>query len=175
VGNQKERGLYPGKKQVTFPANFLAETGEPFLRIDPARAFYRVVAVDERGNVSGSSDFLEAPRPWIFSEPPTEARAGEPYRYEVKTIRSIGDLSYRDFGPGQSYQAAYWDAEKPEFSIETEMPRCGNFDAKWLKIDPGTGVLSGTPAASGIGEYQINVRVRVNGKEHVQSFPLEVN
>ncbi|MCZ2080118.1 MAG: hypothetical protein HUU41_22800 [Bryobacteraceae bacterium] len=55
------------------------------------------------------------------------------------------------------------------------MPRCGNLDAKWPKIDPGTGGLSGTPAASGIGEYQINVRVRVDGKEHVQSFPLEVN
>ncbi|HEU0142005.1 MAG TPA: putative Ig domain-containing protein [Bryobacteraceae bacterium] len=175
VGNQKERGLYPGKKQVTFPANFVAETGEPFLRIDPARAYYRVVAVDERGNVSGSSDFVEAPRPWIFSQPRMEATIGEPYRYEVKTIRSIGDLSYRDFGPGQSYQAAYWDAEKPEFSIETEMPRCGNFDAKWLKIDPDTGVLSGTPAAADTGEYQINVRVRVNGKEHVQSFPLKVN
>ena len=132
------------------------------------------VAVDERGNRSGSSDFVEGPRPWIYTEAPREVRAGVPYRYEAKTIRSIGDLSYRDFGPGGSYQSAYWDPDQPRFSLETEMPRCGNFDPKWLRIDPSTGVLSGTPQASDAGEYQVNIRVEIQGRVHVQSFPLTV-
>jgi hypothetical protein len=174
AGNQKERGLFPGRKRVAFPANFLAETAEPFFRIEPKHAYYRVVAVDERGNVSGASEFLEAPRPWIYTQPPTRAKVGEPYRYEARSVRSIGDLSYRDFGPGQSYQSAYWDAEKPKFSIETEMPRCGNFDVKWLHLDPETGVLSGTPALADAGEYQVNLRVEIAGRVHVQSFPLRV-
>ena len=54
------------------------------------------------------------------------------------------------------------------------MPRCGNFDPKWLRIDPSTGVLSGTPQASDAGEYQVNIRVEIQGRVHVQSFPATV-
>jgi hypothetical protein len=172
TGNQKTRGLFPGKPSVVLPASFLAETTEPFYKLKPRHAFYRVVAADEKGNRSGSSDFAEAPRPWIYSEPERQAKVGVPYRYEPKTIRSIGDLGFRDFGPGQSYQSAYWDADQPKFSLEPEMPRCGNFDAKWLQIDPETGVLTGTPAEP--GEHQVNIRVELRGRVHVQSFPLKV-
>lgn len=174
TGNQKSRGLFPGKSKVLFDASFLAETVESFYRFAPRHAFYRVVAVDERGNRSGSSEFVEAPRPWIYTEAPREARAGTPYRYEARTVRSIGDLGYRDFGPGQSYQSAYWDADQPHFSFEAELPRCGTFDPKWLRIDPATGVLSGTPQSADAGEYQVNVRVEIQGRVHVQSFPLIV-
>ena len=174
AGNQKTRGLFPGKQKVAFPANFIAETAEPAWQFEPGRAFYRVVAVDEHGNRSGSSAFAEAPRPWIYTRPPREARVGVPYRYEAKTVRSIGDLSYRDFGPNESYQSAFWDADQPAFSLETEMPRCGNFNPKWLRIDPETGVLSGTPRPGDEGEYQVNIRVRIDGRVHVQSYPLKV-
>ena len=37
--------------------------------------------------------------------------------------------------------ANFWDIEKPKFAIER--------DRAWLKIDPATGVLSGTPDAAG--------------------------
>ncbi|MFB3829620.1 MAG: transglutaminase domain-containing protein [Bryobacteraceae bacterium] len=172
TGNQKTRGLFPGRKTVEFPASFIAETADPFYPLKPERAYYRVVAVDERGNRSGASEFIEAPRPWIYTEAPREARVGTTYRYEPKTIRSIGDLGFRDFGPDQAYQLAYWDADKPKFSLEPEMPRCGNFDPRWLSIDPETGVLSGTPPEA--GEHQVNIRVEINGRTHVQSFPLVV-
>jgi hypothetical protein len=174
AGNQKERGLFPGKRTVTMPASFLAETKQPEHTLSPRHAFYRVVAMDERGNRSGSSEFIEAPRPWIYTEAPREARVGAAYRYDAKTIRSIGNLSYRDFGPGASYQAAFWDADEPKFSVEAEMARCGNFPPQWLRIDEKTGVLSGTPGPSDAGEYQVNVRVEIHGRVHVQSFPLTV-
>jgi hypothetical protein len=174
VGNQKTRGLFPGKKKMTFPANFIAETDGTSYRVKPVRAFNRVVAVDAMGNRSGSSDFASAPRPYIYTEAPREAKAGVAFRYEAKTIRSIGDLGYRDFGPKESYQSAFWDADKPRFSIETEMPRCGNFSLPWLKIDPESGVLSGTPLPEHAGEYQVNIKVEAAGGVYVQSFPLTV-
>lgn len=174
TGNQKTRGLFPGKPTVRFAANFLAETADPVLRIAPQYAFYRVVAVDERGNRSGSSDYAEAPRPWIYSTPERTAAVGVPYRYEAKTIRSIGDLTYRHIFPDEQYQSAFWEADEPVFSFDSEMSRCGNFDPKWLRIDPRTGVVSGTPGAADVGEYQVNIRVGIRGKTHVQSYPLKV-
>ncbi len=174
VGNQKARGLFPGKTKVAWDANFLAETAEPFLKMTPTHAFYRVVAIDGSGNRSGSSDYAEAPRPWIYTEPSRTAKIGAPYQYEPRTVRSIGDLTYRHTVPGEQYQSAFWDADQPVFSIDTEMPRCGNFDAKWLRLDPKTGALNGTPSETDIGEYQINLRVEIKGRTHVQSFPLKV-
>jgi hypothetical protein len=176
VGNQKFRGLYPGEKTRKFPANLLATVKETSFRLVPEHAFYRVVAVDDRGNESGSSDYLAAPRPFIYSKPVTEGRAGQPYRYEVKTVYSIGDLSFRDYGAGQSYQSAYWDADKPKFSLETELPRCGTFDPPWLTIDPVTGVLAGVPGPNDATEHQINVKVEIPGAGvFIQSFPLRIH
>jgi hypothetical protein len=174
VGNQKDRGLFPGRKTEVFPSNLIATSQEPRLSLVPVHAFYRVVAVDEKGNRSGPSDYASAPRPLIYSRPVTEVRAGEPYRYEVKTISSIGDLTYRNF-PGLSYQAAFWDADKPRFMLVDEISRCGNNDPAWLHLDPVTGVLSGKPGPDDIGEYQINVKVETPGAGvDLQSFPLRV-
>jgi hypothetical protein len=175
VGNQKQRGLFPGETRKTFPPNLLKETAEPALKLKPQHAFYRVVALDGKGSRSGASNLVAAPRPFIYSEPPAEAKAGVPFKYEVKTIASIGDLTFRDFGPGQSYQSAYWEADQPRYSIEFEMPRCGNFDAKWLTIDPKTGILTGTPGPEDATEHLINVRVEIPGAGvYIQSFPLRV-
>lgn len=175
TGNQKSRGLFPGEKSRIFPANLLGETGETSLTVEPRHAFYRVVSIDAKGNRSGSSAYAAATRPFIYSKPPLEARTGAPFRYEAKTIASNGDLTFRDFGPGQSYQSAYWDADQPRYSLEPELPRCGNFDPKWLRIDPLTGVLSGTPGAEEAGEYQVNIRVDIpSAGSYVQTFPLRV-
>ena len=48
--------------------------------------FYRVVAVDAGGTASGCSDYAELPHPFIYSQPVTQARAGKPYRYRVKSL-----------------------------------------------------------------------------------------
>ncbi len=175
TGNQKERGLFPGREKVEFPANLLATVEQPRLRLRPSSAFYRVVAVDEKGNRSGPAEAAAAPRPFIYSRPVTEARVGTAYRYEAKTIQSIGDLSYRDFPPDQFYQAAFWEPDRPRFSLVEELSRCGNPVPRWLSIEAQSGVLSGTPGPGDAGDYQINVKVEIEGAgAFVQSFPLRV-
>jgi hypothetical protein len=107
--------------------------------------------------------------------PATEAQVGVEYRYEVKTVASIGDLTDRNVVTGESLQEAFWDADEPKFSLDTELPRCGNFDPKWLHIDPRSGVMSGTPGANDVGEYIVNVKVEIpSAGTYIQSYALTV-
>lgn len=175
VGNQKEKGLFPGRKTATFRANYLLSTTETAIAFRPARAFYRVVAVDENGNRSGSSAYAAAPRPFIHTDPPRIVKVGAAFLYEPKSVASIGDLTYRDFGIGAHYQAAFWDSDQPRYSFEPEYPRCGNRTAEWLALDPVTGRITGTPGPADVGEWQINLKVETPGVgAHVQSFPVDV-
>ena len=175
VGNQREKGLFPGRKTATFPANLLQSAAQNAIGLRPTRSFYRVVAIDELGNRSGASAYAAAPRPFIHTDPPRTARVGVAVNYEPRCIASIGDLTYRDFGIGAHYQAAFWDAEQPRYSFEPEYPRCGNRTATWLALDPATGRITGTPSAADVGEWQINLKVEIPGVGmHVQSFPLDV-
>src|SRR6516165_1955186 len=103
------------------------------------RAYYRVVAVDERGNRSGPSDFAEAPRPIIWSRPVTAAKVGSEYRYRLSAIRSLGDVRTRVVDGKETM--SYWDLEAPRFALEQGPP--------WLKMDAGTGLLSGVPDRPG--------------------------
>src|SRR5262249_15732949 len=101
--------------------------------------YYRVVAVDEKGNRSGPSDFAEAPRPILWSRPVTAARVGSEYRYALAAIRSLGDLRTRVVGGKETM--SFWDIESPRFAIQQ--------GPAWLKIDERTGVLLGVPDGSG--------------------------
>lgn len=103
------------------------------------RAYYRVVAVDEKGNRSGPSDFAEAPRPLLWSRPVTAAKVGSEYRYALSTIRSLGDLRTRVVDGKETMN--YWDIESPRFALQQ--------GPTWLKIDEQTGVLSGVPLSPG--------------------------
>lgn len=103
------------------------------------RAFYRVVAVDEQGKRSGPSDPVESPRPIFYSIPVSGAKVGSPYRSASAVIRSLGDLHTRVIDGKETMN--YWDMEKPRFAISA--------GPSWLKIDPDTGVLSGTPSHPG--------------------------
>jgi len=128
-----------------FPANFIAETSATELAVLgrgvdlPAanKTYYRVVAVDVQGKRSGSSDYAAGPRPVIYSKPMQSAAVGAEYRYQVSVNRSLGDLSSRMKGGDQI--SGYFDIEKPKFAIAQ--------GPAWLKIDPATGLLSGTPDA----------------------------
>jgi hypothetical protein len=130
-----------------FPANFVAETTAGELAVvgrdidlpNANRAFYRVVAVDGNGKRSWSSDYAEAPRPFIFGETVGVARVGEPYRCRLDAIKSIGDVRMRVVDRKQV--TGFWDIEEPRFVLE-EAP-------DWLTVDESTGVLSGTPDAVG--------------------------
>jgi len=152
VGNQKD-GRSPD-----FPSNFVAEvTNTPLAVIGPEvmltnanRAFYRVVAVDGKGNRSGPSDYVAAPRPLIYTGPLLTGKVGEVWEYRPATIRSIGDLRCRTIGQNE-YSAAFWSEEKPEWSL-AEAP-------EWLTIDAASGVIRGTPPTP--GEYRVTIRVAI--------------
>jgi hypothetical protein len=143
----------------TFPANFIAETSATELAVLGApvdlpaanKTYYRVVAVDERGNPSGPSDYATAPRPVIYSKPLTVATAGQPYRYQVRATRSLGDLTARQVQANGKEVMNYWSLEKPAFAIRQ--------GPKWLTVDPATGVLSGTPDAAGKSEVVVTAAI----------------
>jgi len=138
-----------------FPANFIAETTATRLDVMGAetdlpganKAYYRVVAVDSKGKVSGPSDYAAAPRPAICSRPMATARAGEGYRYQVRAIRSLGDLRNRVVDG--KLTSSFWDIEHPAYVLEQ--------GPGWLRADKATGLLSGTPDAPGTVEVVVTV------------------
>ena len=70
---------------------------------------------------------------------------GVPYRYALCANRSLGDLSARMRNNDQV--SGYFDIEKPKFTLAQ--------GPSWLKLDEGTGVLSGTPNAPGQQEVEV--------------------
>jgi len=166
-----------------FPANFVAEVTGTSLDVvgvgntlpNANKAYYRVVAVDARDKRSGDSDYAEAPRPFIYSAPVTSAPVDQPYRYQVKAIRSLGDLTRRDDAkpkPG----AKFWKIEPLKFSL-TQKP-------SWMSINADTGLIKGTSDGTG-GTVTISVTLTkehrlvhdkdniVWGNEHEQSRTYE--
>jgi len=143
------------KSPTRFAANFLAETNATELAVVGAgvelsganKAYYRVVAVDEKDNRSGPSDYAAAPRPVIYTSPVVQARTGAKYRYDVRAIRSVGDLRTRVVDGREVMN--YWDVERPQFQIEK--------GPNWLAIDKSTGQLSGQPDRAGRGEVIVAV------------------
>jgi hypothetical protein len=137
------------------PANFVAETSNTELVVLGAgvglpnanKAFYRVVAVDDRGKRSGPSDYAAATRPFIYSKPPKGARVGTEFRYQLSAIRSLGDLRLRVVRGKEA--ASLWDIEKPRFVL-VQGPA-------WLRIDENAGVLRGVPDAAGNATVVVKV------------------
>lgn len=131
-----------------FPANFVAEVPGTSLDVvgvgntlpNANKAYYRVVAVDDKGKRSGDSDYVEASRPFIYSVPVTSAPTGQPYRYQVKVIRSLGDLTRRD-GARPKPGTKFWKVEQVKFCL-TQKP-------SWMRIDADTGLITGTSDGTG--------------------------
>src|SRR5262249_35454624 len=111
------------------------------------RAFYRVVAVDERDKRSGPSDYAAVARPFITSKPPETAKVGTEFRYQVAAVRSLGDLRLRVV-EGKEV-ASFWDIEKPHFVL-VQGPG-------WLRLDESSGVLRGVPDAAGNTDVVVKV------------------
>ncbi|MCK4283565.1 MAG: putative Ig domain-containing protein, partial [Candidatus Brocadiae bacterium] len=147
-------GATKDKLANPFPANFVAETPDTELVVvgvglnlpNANKAFYRVVAVDERGKRSWSSDYVAAPRPFIYSRPVTAARVGQQYGCSLAAIRSLGDARNRG-----KEGMGFWDIEEPKFALEQAPP--------WLKIDKDSGLLSGTPDAAGRAEVVVTATI----------------
>ncbi len=167
------------------PANFVAETVDTELVVvgrglslaNANKAFYRVVAINARGNRSWSSEYAEAPRPFLHTSPVATARVGEEYRCQVATIRSLGDAGLRDvtveqvpdFWPAEEREAilhghswhrqvvSFWDIEHPRYALR-EAPA-------WVTLDPATGVLHGTPDAPGKVRVVVTTILRREAEE----------
>ena len=133
-----------------FPANFVTEVSatEVDLR-ESLRAYYRVVAVDDKGRRSGPSDFAESPRPVFSSKPVTAAKVGAEYRYPLAAVRSLGDVRSRVVGGRETM--SFWDIERPRFAL--------TLGPAWLKIDEATGLLSGTPTGAGKVEVAVTATI----------------
>jgi hypothetical protein len=137
------------------PANFVAETENTELIVLGAevklpntnKAYYRVVAVDDKGKRSGPSDYTAAPRPYLYGRPAESAQVGAEYRGQVATIRSLGDLRMRTVDGRQV--TSFWEVEKPRFVLSK--------GPSWLRLDENTGALSGVPDAAGTVEVVIMV------------------
>jgi hypothetical protein len=149
VSDEPFKAVVGVSKEVssTRPASFVAEVAATELAVIGAevklpnanRAFYRVVAVDDKGKRSGPSDFAEAPRPLLYSRPVTDAKVGSKYQYALSAIRSLGDLRTRVVGGKEVMN--YWDVEAPRFVLQQ--------GPAWLKVDADTGLLSGVPDQAG--------------------------
>jgi hypothetical protein len=131
------------------PATAAAVIGADIKLPNANCAYYRVVAVDEKGNRSGPSDFAETPRPFIWSRPVTAAKVGTQYRYALAAIHSLGDLRTRVVDGKETMN--YWDVESPHFAIKQ--------GPAWLKIDERTEVLSGTPDSAGKVEITVTATI----------------
>jgi hypothetical protein len=149
IGTEATRALDPGPKPV-----FVESTETSLLVGGPEAtgplanlAYYRVVAIDEAGVESCPSDFVELPRPWVYTPPVTAATVGEGYAYHAKTIASLGDWQHRYDSPGD----AFWEKESYRFILD-EGPA-------WLTVDEETGRIHGTPPAGSAGAYPVSVRI----------------
>lgn len=150
--------------QPEFPANFIAETTATEMAVlsdgvespNANQTYYRVVAVDAQGKRSGPSDYATAPRPTIYGKPTMRAKVGTEYRSQLQANHSLGDLRLRVVNGRET--ASFWDIEHPRFAI-AEGPA-------WLKIDPSTGLLSGTPVVAG----KIDVAVTVTIDQEVRKL-----
>lgn len=139
----------------TFPANFVTEIRQtearvlgPFVSLAGMnKAFYRVVAVDEWGQRSGASDYAEAPRPVIFSQPLAKAKAGADYETAFSVVRSLGDLRMQVIEGRETMN--FWDIERPRYRLEK--------GPEWLKLDETTGRLSGKPGTAERAEVIVAV------------------
>ncbi len=146
---------------VKTPANFIAGTRERRLNLSgPLLAFYRVAAVDDKGFASGPSDFVELPRPFIYSAPLLRAKAGRAWSYRPAATFSIGHLTCRD-----GYNAAFWQRETLSWTLDAA--------PAWLALRDGE--LAGTPGGNDLGAHDVVLKVANNrGGAAEQRFRLVV-
>ena len=118
---------------------------------------------------------MEAPRPFIYSTPPRTIAAGERLQYQVRAIRSIGDLraitdpaKQEDPGAGGRYQAAFRDGDELLFILDEAPP--------FISLDRETGVMTLAPGAADVSTHTVTVRVQnQNGGVDVQGWDIRVD
>ena len=152
------------------PGNLLLETHGAVFSIDVPedlwRPYYRMVAVDGAGRVSGASDVAELPHPLIASRELPAAQRLRFYQAQIKTSASIGHLVSAD-EDGKSYQLRFRTGDKLSFSLEGA--------PAGLTIDD-RGVISGFVDAGASGKYEVTVGVKntATGLGDSVKLPLQV-
>jgi len=135
IGSEAIQAMHQGPPMV------VEETKRPKLIVGGRKAkgplanlaYYRVVAVDKEGVESCPSDYIELPRPLVFSTPVTRAKAGEVFQYPIQAVTSMGDLQRRYEEPGDGW----WEKESLRFEKVA--------GPDWLSVDERTGLVQGTP------------------------------
>ena len=74
--------------------------------------------------------------------------SGEAYRYQIRTLRSIGDVQHRYMPEPR----AFWERETHEFAL-VEAPH-------WLRMNPESGLIHGTPREEDVGVANVELVVR---------------
>lgn len=152
------------------PANYLFDVDATECRVVgvdlPAgnHAFYRVVSVDAEGVRSGPSDYAEAPRPFICTQPPTVLAAGSTTTVTLGVIRSMGDLRAESDG-ARRYQSAIRDGDNVSFVLD-EGP-------DFISLDGDTGALTFQPQAHHASTHTVTVRVK-NGQGGVDVLGFDI-
>jgi len=123
------------------------------------RTFFRVAAIDGAGSRSGPSDFVGAKHPFIFTKPITTVKVGQEYRYQARSLYSLGHFAV---GQDHIYRP---EKETIRFSLKQ--------GPSWLSLAADAGLVSGAPAAAGRHEVALEV---TNGRGGVdtQSFSITV-
>ena len=154
----------------TAPANLLMETDGPSQAVEVPqelwRPYYRVVAIDTQGRVSGASAIAELPHPLIASSKLPAASRARQYEATVRTSASVGHLVSADEN-GKQYQLRYRAGDDLTYSM-TGAPA-------GLSIDK-SGLISGFIAADAQDEYKMTVRVenKTTGASDTAGFQLAV-
>ncbi len=163
------RGRVPGEFLAATARTSMVVAGPDAAGANCNKVFYRVVAIDAYGTASGCSDYAELPHPFIYTRPVTRARVGEPYVYQVKTLRSLGDLQCKQDPESKRkrYKYKFWDIEQPRFRLVK--------GPAWLRIDSKTGRLAGTPGAGDQGEADVEIEATTQfGGRAAQKLHLTV-
>jgi len=117
-------------------------------------AFYRVVAIDETGARSGPSDYVEAPRPFVFTPLPERIPFDTTTTVALQSIHSIGDLRAQSDGP-ERYHTAIRDGDETAFLLD-EGP-------DFIELSPSSGELTFRPEPRHASTHTVTIRVK-NGQ-----------
>ena len=152
------------------PANLLLETERTTQSIELPpelwRPYYRLVAIDDLGRVSGASAIAELPHPLIATSKLPEAHRAHHYEAKMTTSASIGHLVSADEN-GKQYQMRYRAGDELVYSVMGGPPG--------LSID-NSGLISGFIDSASQDHYEVVVTVKnkVTGNGDSATFSLAV-
>jgi len=178
VYGSNERGFSANDKAYSFnaglsgveqaPANLLLKSSAAAQALDIPenlwRAYYRVVAVDSEGRVSGVSDLVEAPHPLIATTSLPSAVTSRYYEAHILTNASIGHLVSAD-EDGKPYQLRFRSGDDLEFTM-TGAP-------EELSIDKN-GVITGFIGTHAQNDFEVTIGVRAKASGKVDSVKLHL-